>query len=93
MADKKQVEQQYYSRPPKLGKWEGFKQFLWNSETSQFLGRTGSSWGKFSHFFVIFGEANPVITKLWCSIYPENRSHTCVSYTHTRKSVRNTHNG
>lgn len=46
MADKK-VAEQYYSPPPKLGKWEGFKIFMWNSETSQFMGRTGSSWGKF----------------------------------------------
>lgn len=45
MEDKK-VEQ-YYSPPPKLGKWEGFRIFLWNSETGQFLGRTGASWGKF----------------------------------------------
>lgn len=45
MADKNKAEQ-YYTRPPKLGKWEGFRQFVWNSETGQFLGRTGSSWGK-----------------------------------------------
>lgn len=43
----KKVAEQYYAPPPKLGKWEGFKQFLWNSETSQCLGRTGSSWGKY----------------------------------------------
>ncbi|KFB35476.1 AGAP009595-PA-like protein [Anopheles sinensis] len=43
MADKK-VAEQYYAPPPKLGKWEGFRTFLWNSETSQCLGRTGSSW-------------------------------------------------
>jgi len=42
----KKVEQ-YYTPPPKLGKWEGFRVFLWNSETGQFLGRTGASWGKF----------------------------------------------
>lgn len=45
MAEKK--PDSYYTPPPKLGKWEGFKQFLWNSETSQFMGRTGASWGKF----------------------------------------------
>lgn len=44
MADKK--PDQFYTRPPTLGKWEGFKIFLWNSETGQFLGRTGSSWGE-----------------------------------------------
>lgn len=43
----KKVEQ-YYTPPPKLGKWEGFRVFVWNSETGQFLGRTGASWGKLS---------------------------------------------
>lgn len=45
MADKNK-QGDFYSRPKELGKWEGFKQFLWNSETSELLGRTGSSWGK-----------------------------------------------
>lgn len=52
MADKKVMEQ-YYTPPPKLGKWEGFKLFLWNGETSQFMGRTAGSWGKSSRFCFI----------------------------------------
>jgi len=31
-----------------------FKTFVWNSETSQFLGRTGSSWMKIGVFYLIF---------------------------------------
>ncbi|XP_014608857.1 sodium/potassium-transporting ATPase subunit beta-2-like [Polistes fuscatus] len=49
----KKVEQ-YYSPPPKLGKWEGFRLFLYNSETGQFLGRTGASWAKILLFYVLF---------------------------------------
>ncbi|TMW53895.1 hypothetical protein DOY81_000952 [Sarcophaga bullata] len=52
MADKK--NEQYYAPPPKMGKWQGFKTFLWNSETSQCLGRTGGSWAKILIFYVIF---------------------------------------
>lgn len=49
----KKVEQ-FYTPPPKLGKWEGFRIFVWNSETGQFLGRTGASWAKILLFYVIF---------------------------------------
>lgn len=51
MADKKVNE--FYTRPPVLGKWEGFQQFLWNPETKQFCGRTGASWGKFDFFLSV----------------------------------------
>ncbi|GAB0095243.1 Sodium/potassium-transporting ATPase subunit beta-2 [Sergentomyia squamirostris] len=53
MADKKAAEQ-YYTPPPKLGKWEGFCLFLWNSETGQFMGRTGGSWAKILFFYIVF---------------------------------------
>lgn len=51
MADKKVMEQ-YYTPPPKLSGWESFRQFLWNGETSEFLGRTAASWGKQFYCFV-----------------------------------------
>lgn len=53
MADKNKLTE-YYTRPTKLGKWEGFKQFLWNGETSECLGRTGGSWAKILLFYIIF---------------------------------------
>lgn len=52
MAEKK--AEQFYTPPPKLGKWEGFRIFIWNSETHQFLGRTGASWGKILLFYILF---------------------------------------
>ena len=45
MADKNKPAD-YFNRPEKLGAWKGFKTFWWNSETSQFMGRTSGSWGK-----------------------------------------------
>ena len=53
--DKKAEPQEYKfaTKPVELTGWEGFKQFLWNSETSEFLGRTGMSWCKFSLFSII----------------------------------------
>lgn len=46
MADKNKSGD-FYDRPEKLGAWAGFSQFLWNGDTKQFMGRTGSSWGEF----------------------------------------------
>lgn len=50
MADKSKTHE-YYVRPEKLGAWKGFTQFMWNSDTSQFMGRTSSSWGKLIKFY------------------------------------------
>uniref|UniRef100_A0A023F8Y2 Putative sodium/potassium-transporting atpase subunit beta-2 n=1 Tax=Triatoma infestans TaxID=30076 RepID=A0A023F8Y2_TRIIF len=52
MADK--AKDEFYTRPPKVGGWQSFKTFLWNSETNQFLGRTFASWAKILLFYVCF---------------------------------------
>lgn len=45
--DTKAAQQyQFAVKPEEKSGWEGFKQFLWNSETSEFLGRTAGSWCK-----------------------------------------------
>lgn len=45
---------QFAQKPPELSGWEGFKQFLWNSNTSEFMGRTGMSWLKITAFYVLY---------------------------------------
>jgi len=56
--DKKGVEVQsefkFATKPEEKTGWEGFSQFVWNSETSEFLGRTGMSWLKIGVFYIIY---------------------------------------
>ncbi len=36
-----------YKANEELTKWQSFRKMLWNSETSECLGRTGLSWCKY----------------------------------------------
>jgi Sodium / potassium ATPase beta chain len=72
MADKNKIGE-YYTRPKELGKWEGFKVFLWNSETSECLGRTGGSWGKLTY---ITNEISTIFWEiLWDCYVSERKKH------------------
>jgi len=48
------VEYKFAQKPVVKEGWEGFAQFVWNSETSEFLGRTGLSWLKIGLFYIIY---------------------------------------
>jgi len=48
------VQYQFAIKPVEKPGWEGFKEFVWNTETSEFLGRTGSSWFKITVFYIIY---------------------------------------
>lgn len=45
---------QFAQKPEELPGWEGFKKFMWNSETSEVMGRTGCSWFKIGAFYTIY---------------------------------------
>lgn len=69
-SDMDAKKEQFYQRPPKLGKWEAIRLFLWNSETGQFMGRTGSSWGKIQNnsFFSFYPYLNSIFVFLYCQV-------------------------
>ncbi|XP_040566071.1 sodium/potassium-transporting ATPase subunit beta isoform X1 [Lepeophtheirus salmonis] len=45
---------QFAKKPEELSGWEGFKKFVWNTQTSEFLGRTGINWLKIILFYIVY---------------------------------------
>ena len=51
MAEKKNED--CFTSPVKRSGWESVRLFIWNGETSEFLGRSASSWGKSKHLLFL----------------------------------------
>lgn len=49
-----QFDDEHKSQKPKESAVAGLVKFIWNSETKEFCGRDGASWGKVSLFYAIF---------------------------------------
>lgn len=45
-----ETDQGFYLKPPEVPFWDSFKLFLYNSETNEIFGRTGSSWGEYLYY-------------------------------------------
>lgn len=48
------TEYKFAMRPEAKPGLEGFLNFMWNSETKEFMGRTGMSWLKITIFYIIY---------------------------------------
>ena len=55
------VQYQFAIKPEEKPGWEGVKEFIWNTETSEFLGRTASSWRKLQivYLYLNLSKAGP----------------------------------
>lgn len=64
-------------KPEKKSKMKAFLNFLWNSETKEFCGRDGASWGKVSLFYAVFyaclGSFFVGMLAVFMSIMPKDR--------------------
>ena len=76
-ASKKQppvTQFQFAQKPEELPGWEGFKKFMWNKDTNQFMGRTGCSWRKYMS--ILIQESSHRLEK-WAEFSSSSCGKTC----------------
>lgn len=64
-------------KPPEQKKGlAGFSEFLYNSSTGEFLGRTGTSWAKITVFYIIFYACLAAVWALFLTIFLQTLEET-----------------